>query len=97
MNVRYFLIHDTTKRSRNMSSISKLSSKCEKCSYKDICNNKRIVACASSELPKNLVNDASAQLKNPLGNPLSNMENIKEQLEKQLRINVCSFNKSEGV
>ncbi|MDU3597750.1 MAG: hypothetical protein E7F68_22070 [Clostridium butyricum] len=94
-----------------MGSISKLSDKCEKCHYKDTCDNKRMVACAVVEQENNkLMDNVAAPLTNPLGNPMSNkvipitiymgeygnihttMESIKEQVEKQLRIDVCSFN-----
>lgn len=36
-----------------MGSISKLSDKCEKCHYKDTCDNKRMVACAVVEQENN--------------------------------------------
>jgi hypothetical protein len=32
--------------------LSKLHERCEKCNYKDECNNKRMVACGLLELPK---------------------------------------------
>lgn len=97
-----------------MGSISKLSDKCEKCHYKDTCDNKRMVTCAVVEQENNkLMDNLAAPLTNPLGSPMLNkvtpitihmgeygnihttMESIKEQVEKQLRIDVCSFNNSE--
>lgn len=34
--------------------LSKTHSKCTKCKYEDKCNNKRMVACISAEIPTNL-------------------------------------------
>ena len=87
-----------------MSSIVKLSSQCEKCSQKDICNNKRMEACALAELPNNITNNIHTQEPNILSAGATNtinfninidknvaVDNIKEQLKKQLSTNTCSF------
>lgn len=41
-----------------MGSLSKISPKCKKCKYLEICKNKRLVACAYYEQPK--VNELTA-------------------------------------
>lgn len=35
-----------------MSTLTKLYEKCNKCKYKDSCDNKRMIACEIAELPK---------------------------------------------
>lgn len=87
-----------------MSSIVKLSSECEKCSQKDICNNKRMEACALAELPNNITNNIHTQEPKILSNGVTNtinfnvnidknvtVDNVTEQLKKQLSANMCSF------
>lgn len=79
-----------------MSSISKLSDECEKCSHKNDCNNKRMMACALAEKKCNSMPNKAIGVINPFNNQISatasqitiniTVESIKEQLEKQLRI-----------
>lgn len=83
-----------------MSSISELSDECQKCHYKDICDNKRMMACALAEVEKHeAIPNRAVGVINPFSTTVIpttfniTNENIKEQLEKQLRINTCSFNK----
>lgn len=80
-----------------MSSISKLSDECQKCTYKDDCNNKRIMACALAKTKKyNSIPNKAVGVINQLNKQVAiniTAEITKEQLKKQLRINACSFNK----
>lgn len=46
-----------------MGSLSKISPKCKKCKYLEICKNKRLVACAYYEQPK--VNELTASITLP--------------------------------
>lgn len=54
-----------------MAALSKLDSRCEKCKYKDGCNNKRMMACALAEMPKNNMKSATIPNNQPLTQPLS--------------------------
>lgn len=54
-----------------MATLSKLHDKCEKCKHKDICNNKRMVACALAEVPKPNIKSATMPNTGPLTHLLS--------------------------
>lgn len=50
--------------------ISKLHEKCQKCEYKDECDEKRMVACAIAELPP-LKESASMPIAEVIGMPVA--------------------------
>ncbi|WP_312907231.1 hypothetical protein [Tissierella praeacuta] len=54
-----------------MTSLSKLHDKCEKCKYKNDCNEKRMVACAVMELPPNIGANIKAPIKENIGMPIA--------------------------
>ncbi|MCK9471776.1 MAG: hypothetical protein M0Q88_08500 [Bacilli bacterium] len=51
--------------------ISKLHSKCEKCSYKDNCDNKRMVACGILELPQSSSMESCVRAGESLSMPIA--------------------------
>ena len=79
--------------------ISKLHSKCEKCSYKDNCDNKRMVACGVLELPQNLGMKSGARVGQSMSMPIArehtpitinmgeygNIETSMEEIKEQMR------------
>lgn len=54
-----------------MSTLTKLHEKCNKCKYKDSCDNKRMLACEIAELPKSNMMSSCAPNTEPLTKPLS--------------------------
>ena len=85
-----------------MNILSKLHDKCEKCRYKDSCNNKKMVACGLAEMPKPntepLIQPMSIKC-TPITINISehenintSMEQIAEQINEAFRIN-CTLNK----
>lgn len=87
-----------------MNSIVKLSSKCEKCIIKNICNNKIMEACTLAEIPNNISNNMNAQMTNRLYSESNNTmefrvninkdvvaDNIKEQLKNKSINSMCNF------
>lgn len=53
-----------------MSSLSKLYEKCNKCKEKDSCDNKIMITCGISELPKSNMMSLSIPNTEPLAQPL---------------------------
>lgn len=54
-----------------MNILSKLHDKCEKCKYKDSCNNKKMVACGLAEMPKPNTGNITIPNTEPLIQPMS--------------------------
>lgn len=54
-----------------MPTISKLHDKCQKCKYKDDCDEKRMVACAIAKLPPSPIQDMGMSASTPLSMPIS--------------------------
>ncbi|MBU3193475.1 hypothetical protein KPL30_02845 [Clostridium algidicarnis] len=54
-----------------MATLSKLHDKCEKCKYRDSCNNKRMVACRLVETSKPDMKNGTLPNTEPLTQPLS--------------------------
>lgn len=53
-----------------MSTLTKLHEKCNKCKYKDSCDNKRMIACEIAELPKSNMMSSCVPNTEPLAQPL---------------------------
>lgn len=50
--------------------LSKMHKRCKKCKYKNICDNKRMVACNIAEIPPaNMISDTANNM-SPYGQPL---------------------------
>lgn len=54
-----------------MATLSKLHGKCKECKHKDSCNDKRMVACALAEMPKNNMKEEARSITVPLGQTAS--------------------------
>lgn len=63
--------------------LSKTCKKCRECSFKDICNNKKMEAYATYSEPKNSLN--SEALREPMGIAYTqtSLEELKKQMEKE--------------
>ena len=53
-----------------MSTLSKLHEKCNKCKYKESCDNKRMMTCEIAELPKSNMMSLSSHNAKSLSQPL---------------------------
>ena len=69
-----------------MKIISRMHKKCQKCSKRDTCNDKRMEACGMLEMPQNIIINISPQ------NNQANIEDITKNIQKELERSIqCGF------
>jgi hypothetical protein len=71
-------------------SFSRLSTECQKCENKNLCNNKRMVS--EAYIIPNSQPNMTSNININIGNQFVNQKDILEQLNKSFELN-CSFNK----